>query len=328
MKTLKIVSLFIVVLLLISVSGYAATAPGVTVLKFAHVNGPDHPYQITATKFAQLISERTNGKVIVETFHSGQLGNERELIEQCKLGSVDFVVTASAPWGNFMPELMVFDLPFLFRDRAHAYKVLDGPIGKPYLQKMDKQNVIGLAFWENGFRHTSNSKREVKTPADLKGLKIRLMENPVHLGTFKALGAMPTPMAWGEVFTALQQKTIDGMENSPVVYVTSNLFEVQKYLSLTGHFYSPAPFIMNKDKMNKLPKDIQAIILKTSIEMRDYERKVHLELDEKNLKVLRDKGMTITTVDPNLFREKCTALYDEYKAKLGADTINNIINTK
>ena len=200
MKTKRILSLVIAVVMLITLVGCGKSTPAqtdtkVTILKFAHVNGPDHPYEVAGTKFAQLVAERTNGKVKVETFHSGQLGNERELIEQCKLGSIDLVVTASAPWGNFMPEIMAFDLPFLFRDRAHAYKVLDGEIGKSFLTKLDKHNVVGLAYWENGFRHVSNSKREIKVPNDLQGLKIRLMENPVHLGTFKALGALPTPMA-------------------------------------------------------------------------------------------------------------------------------------
>lgn len=336
----KGLSVLILVALLISVlAGCGQTSQkeatnnsgnDVIVLKFGHVNGPDHPYQLAAEKFAQLVEERTNGKVKVEIFHSGQLGNERELIEGTGLGTVDIAVTASAPWGNFLKELMVFDLPFLFRDREHAYKVLDGEIGKSILNKMQEKGVIGLAFWENGFRHVSNSKKVIKTPDDMAGLKIRLMENPVHLATFKALGALPTPMAWGEVFTALQQGTIDGMENSPVVYVTSNLYEVQKYMSLTGHFYSPAPLIMNKNKFESLPEDIQKVIVQTAEEMRDYERQVHKELDEKSLNTLKEKGMTITEVDSAPFREKVMPLYEEYKGKLGAEgaeIIDKIINT-
>ncbi len=265
----------------------------------------------------------------IDLFDRGPLGNERDLIEQLMYGSVDFVVSASAPWANFVPDMMVFDLPFLFRDRPHAYAVLDGPIGMEIGNKLSNEGLMFLGFWENGFRHVSNSRREVHTPADMKGLKIRLMENPIHLATFSALGALPTPMAWPEVFTALQQKTIDGLENSPVIYITANLFEVQKYLSLTGHFYSPSVFTTNTANFENLPEHIRNIILECAEDAKNYERKYHEDSDDDYLNQMRDKGMIITEVDKQPFIDAVAPLYEEYGKKLQIeDKLKAIIATK
>ncbi len=304
-------------------------AAGPIVLKAANQNPPSHPYNIAFEKFKKDVEEKTSGRVVIELYNSAQLGNERELIEQVGFGSVDFIVSASAPWANFIKDMMVFDLPFIFRDRPHAYAVLDGPIGQNLGSKLSQEGLIFLGFWENGFRHVSNSRNVVNTPEDMKGLKIRLMENPIHLATFARLGALPTPMAWPEVFTALQQKTIDGMENSPVIYMTANLYEVQKYLSLTGHFYSPAIFCVNEKNFKKLPADIQKIILECAEEAKHFQRKNHEDGDATYLSQLQEKGMTITQVDKKTFIEAVKPLFDEYGKKLGAqELIQQILDTK
>lgn len=297
-------------------------------MKLAHVNNLDHPYQLGAELFKELVEKGTNGDIKIDIFEAGTLGNERELIEQCAMGSTEFIVVASAPFANTVPEFLAFDLPFIFRDRAHAYNVLDGEIGQGILDKMDGTGIVGLNYWENGFRHMSNSVREVKTPADAKGLKIRVMENEIYLATFNALGALPTPMAWSEVFTALQQKTIDGMENSPSIYATSSLYDVQKYYSLTGHFYSPAVFGVNEEVLNGLPEEYQKVILSAADEARDYERKMHEELDIKSIEVLKEKGMIITEVDKKPFIDAVQVVYDKYSEQIGQELIDSIINTK
>ncbi len=309
-----------------SASGEAAFKP--VTLKLGHVNQLDHPYTLGAQKFKQIVEEKTNNDITIDIFEGGTLGNERELIEQCSMGSTELIVVASSPFANTVPEFLVYDLPFLFRDRAHAYAVLDGDIGTGILEKMSGSGVIGLNYWENGFRHMSNSLREVKTPSDSQGLKIRVMENELYISTFNAMGALPTPMAWSEVFTALQQKTIDGMENSPTIYVTSSLYDVQKYLSLTGHFYSPAIFGINEQLFNSLPADYQQIIMEAAEEAKDYERKMHEELDDTNVEVLKEKGMVITEVDTAAFVEAVQPVYEKYAPQIGQELIDAVLAVK
>ncbi len=295
------------------------------VLKLAHVNNPDHPYTLASNKFAELVSAATDGHVQIEVYDSGTLGNENDIIEQVQMGSIDFGLVASAPFANTIPEMYAFDLPFLFADRPTAYKVLDGEIGMNILEKLSDQDMIGLGFWENGFRHMSNSKREVVVPADTNGLKIRTMENEIHMASFNAMGAIATPMAWSEVFTALQQGTMDGLENSPVIYSTNAFYEVQKYISLTGHFYSPAVFFCNKDMLESMPKEYQDAIIAAEKEARTYERQCHEEMDNDAVQVLKDNGMTVTEVDKDLWRESCQPVYDQYRDKIGGDVIDAIL---
>ena len=322
-------TLFLAVCLLGLGVGQSVAADKPIVLKAVNINPPTHPYHLGFEILKAELEKKSNGRLQLELFHSGQLGNERETIEQVILGSVDLVVTASAPWANFVSDLMVFDLPFIFRDRPHAYKVLDGPIGQSVSKGIGKEGLIFLGFWENGFRHVSNSKREVHVPADLKGMKIRLMENPIHLDTFKALGALPMPMAWTEVFTALQQGTIDAIENSPIIYTSNNLNEVQKYLSLTGHFYSPAVFVMNERSFNRVPEDLQKLILQVAEETKHKHRKIHEDSDDVNIEILKQKGMIITEVDKQPYIDAVMPLYQEYGKKLKVEEIlKQIIETK
>lgn len=294
-------------------------------LKLAHVNNADHPYNQASLKFAELVSQGTNGKVTIDVYDSGTLGNENDIIEQVQMGSIDFGLVASAPFANTIPEMYVFDLPFLFKDRPAAYKILDSDVGTNILAKLKDQNMIGFGFWENGFRNVSNRIREVKVPSDLNGLKIRTMENEIHMASFNAMGAIATPMAWSEVFTALQQGTMDGLENSPVIYSTNALYEVQKYLSLTNHFYSPAVFFCNKDMMEKLPKEYQTVIYEAEKEARDYERQCHEDMDNAAISVLKDHGMVITETDNAVWKAACQPVYDKYKEKIGADLIDSIL---
>ena len=296
--------------------------------KLAHVNNPNHPYTLASKKFAEIVDKKTDGKVKIEVYDSGTLGNENDIIEQVQMGSIQFGLVASAPFSNTVPEMYVFDLPFLFTSRSAAYKVLDGDIGKNILKKLDNQGMVGLGFWENGFRDISNSKHEVKVPADLHGLKIRTMENKIHMASFNAMGAVATPMAWSEVFTALQQGTMDGLENSPVIYSTNAFYEVQKYLTLTGHFYSPAVFFCNKDMLNSLPEKYQKVIIDAEKEARDYERKCHEDLDNKAIQVLKDHGMTITEVDKEVWRKSVASVYEQYRDKIGGQLIDSILAVK
>ncbi|MCP4666858.1 MAG: DctP family TRAP transporter solute-binding subunit, partial [Deltaproteobacteria bacterium] len=189
--------------------------------------------------------EGTRGEVIIKVYAAGQLGKgERELLEGLQLGTIQLAVTATGPVSNFSPNMGVVDLPFLFKDHGHVDKVLDGPVGRELLDELEPLGMKGLAFFENGFRNFTNSRRPLAKPEDFKGLKFRTMENPVHLASVRQLGAQAVPMSWGEVYTSLQTKVIDGQENPIAIIHAFKLSEVQKYVSLTGHFYSPAPLTM------------------------------------------------------------------------------------
>ena len=288
----------------------------------------NHPYHLGLVKFADIVKEKTNGKVQIEIYANAQLGNERDMIEGLQLGTIDFVVSSTGPMSNFVPEIGVVDLPFLFRDREHAYAVLDGPIGQDLLKKFEAKQILGLAFWENGFRHLTNSKRPVNTPADVNGLKIRTMENPVHQEAFKALGAAPTPMAFSEVFTALQQKTIDGQENPiPIIY-NQKIYEAQKYLALTGHVYSPSLLLMSNASFDKLSAEDQEIIRQAATEAANYEREQIKAQEDEQIEKLTAEGMEITEPDHKAFQEATKSVYDKFQDQFGKELIQQIIDTK
>ena len=295
----------------------------------AHTTTQDHPYTLGMVRFAQLVRERTQGRVAVQIHHSRQLGDERQVVEGLQLGTVHLTVTSTGPLGGFVPEMNVLDLPFLFRDASHAYKVLDGEIGRGLLDKFEAVGINGLAFWENGFRHVTTGKTPVERPADLKGLKIRVMENRVHQAAFRQLGADATPMAWGEVFTSLQQGLLDAQENPIPIVSTFKLYEVQKYLSLTGHVYSPAPVLMSKKTWDRMPPDVQKILLDTAMEVAKIQRQLNRGQEEKQVGELRAKGMTvIEKPDRNAFREAMKPVFDQFQGQFGKDLVQRIANTK
>lgn len=301
------------------------------VFKLGHAVNEKHPYHLGAEKFKEIVEKETNGRIEIKLFPNNQLGTgERDMIEGIQLGTVDIVVTSTGPLSGFEKKFMLFDFPFLFRDKEHAYKVLDGEIGQYVLGLLEKQGIKGLAWYENGFRHSTNSKREVLTPEDAKGLKLRTMENKVHMAIWRALGADPTPMAWGEVFTSLQQGTIDGQENPiPIIY-TQKVYEVQKYVSLTGHVYSPAVILMSKSKFDQLPDDYKEILLRAAKESGDLERKLITEMENEQVEKLKEVGMVVSYPDKALFLEATKSVYDEFKGELGEDAklLDQIINMK
>jgi tripartite ATP-independent transporter DctP family solute receptor len=232
--------------------GTAGAAQAETVLKLGYTATNDSHYGAAANVFGEELAKRTNGRYKVQQFPSSALGGEREMIEAVQLGTQDMVITSTGPVGNFIPATRIFDIPFLFRDYAHARKVLDGPIGQEVLKKFPAKGFVGVVWLENGFRHMTNSRHPINVPADVKGLKIRTMENKVHMEAFKTMGALPTPMAMNELFTALQQGTVDGQENPVPVILSNKLYTVQDNVSLTGHVYSPALLLMSSDAWNKL----------------------------------------------------------------------------
>ena len=265
----------------------------------------------------------------LQIFHSAQLGSERDAIEGVSMGTLEMTLISSAPLANFTNAFLVFDLPFIIQDRQKAYEYMDGPEGKKILDSVLSKGMVALGIWENGFRMLTNSKRAVAVPEDLNGLKIRLMENPIHVGTFKTLGAYPVPMPFGELFTALQQGTVDGQENPLIIISTSKFAEVQKYLSLTGHFYAPAILLINKDFWEKKLTDEQRkIFTEAELKARKWEREYSMENEKKLVESLKAQGMEVTEPDKAKFFEAVQPVYKEFEEKVGKEAIQKLIDAQ
>ena len=278
---------------------------------------------------AREVEKRTNGRIRIQNFYSGSAGGEREAVESVQLGTQELTTTSTGPVPNFVPETRILDVPFLFRDKTHARAVLDGPIGKELLAKFDAKGFKALAWGENGVRHMTNSKRAVNEPGDLKGLKMRTMENPVHVAAYKSLGIVTTPMAFPEVFTALQQGTVDGQENPLSVIMSANFDQVQKHLSLTGHVYSPLVILMNKatfDKLSAADKQVFLDAAKVAVEV----NRARVDKDDANgVAELRKKGMSIVeNVDKAKFVATMTPVLVEFEKQFGKANLDQIRNFK
>ncbi len=297
---------------LLLLASFGAQAGPVLELKLGHVVPDTHAYHLGAIAFAKLIEQRTGGNVRITVYPAGQLATgERALLEQVQLGAADLAVTATGVLSGFVPEFAVVDLPFLFRDYAHASKVLDGPVGEQLLAMLERAGLKGLAFWENGFRHFTNSVRPINRPEDLRGLKIRTMENPIHIDAVRQLGALPTPMAW-PIYTELQTKVLDGQENPIAIIYVSKFWEVQRYVALTGHFYSAAPITMNLRRFNSLPSDVQRTFIHTARQVALYQRSLIRNQERQQLEALKQHGMIVTVPDREAFRRAMQPVYDKY----------------
>jgi len=286
-------------------------------IKLAHVVNEKDGFHIAAMKFEELVEERSEGKINIEIFPNATLGDERTLLEGMQMGTVDMGVITNGPIVNFVEDIGVFELPFLFASPEEAYEVLDGPIGQEILAKLEGVNIKGLAYAERGFRNLTNSKKTVNTPADVDGLKVRVMENPVYIDTFKALGANAVPMAWTEALTALQQGTIDGQENPVNVIYSFKLYETQDFLSMTRHTYAPAVFVMSLAKFNTLSSEAQKIFKEAAQEAAEFERKANAESEEEQMAKLRENGMEIVQPDIKQFQDTVAPVYEKYGAKYG-----------
>lgn len=275
--------------------------------------------------FAKEVEARTQGRYKVQPFYSGALGGERESVEAVQLGTQELAFTSTGPIPNFVPDARILDIPFLFRDKAHARAVLDGQIGQELLTKFDSKGFKALAWGENGVRHMTDSKRQIAKPDDVKGLKMRTMENPVHIAAYKALGIVTTPMAFPEVFTALQQGTVDGQENPLSVIMSAKFDQVQKYLALTGHVYSPCVLVMNKAMFDKLADADKKAFLEAAVVAVKANRARVDEDDANGVKELRARGMDVNeNVDKPAFVAKLQTVSAEFEKQFGKDKIDAI----
>ncbi len=303
----------------------ASLACAEVVLKLGHIAEPENPYGQGADHFAKLVKERTKGEVVIQVYPSSQLGNQRDLVEGLTFGTVDMTLTGTAVLGNFIPEVAVFDLPFIFRDIPHAYKALD-TVGMELAKKGEARGMITLAIWENGVRHMTNNKKPIKTPADMDGLKMRVMEQPVYIEMMKSLEASPTPMAMSELYTALQKGVIDGQENPLAHIATKRFYEVQKFISLSGHTYASEPLLISTIAWNKLNDEQKAIVKQAALDTRDWQRDLCRKLEGEFMKTIVDSGKAQVNddVDKKAFAEATKSVWKLYTDKFGNETIEAI----
>ena len=300
-------------------------------IKIGYALAPDSHYGVAAQKFEEVVKAETGDDFTFTHFPSSGLGGEREVIEGLQIGTIEATIVSSGTLANFVPDTGVFDIPFLFRDLDHARAVLDGEVGQSILAKFDDVGLHGLAWGEQGFRHITNNRNPIQTPADVEGLKIRTMENPVHLAAFNAMGAAPTPMAWPEVISSLQQGVIDGQENPLSVIVSVKLDEVQKYLTLSGHVYSPAMLLVSKPFWDGLNDEQKAAFDKAATEAVAAMRGYVDDVETSGVETLKERGMEVNELSAEEkaeFQASIQSAYDGYYETYGEDLVNSIVDQK
>ncbi|MEA4873584.1 MAG: TRAP transporter substrate-binding protein [Synergistaceae bacterium] len=309
-----VAALVIILLVFACVPAFAASEKPLT-LRIAHVVTEKGGEHLGSLKLKEILEKKSGGKIIVEIYPNGSMGQNREMIESMQAGALDMGLPALPALGGFTDATKVFDLLYLFNDRKEAEKVLDGEVGKTVAKSVEKSGVKIISWWSQGFRESTSNRKFVK-PEDLKGLKIRVMDNPLHIEAWNTLGASAIPMAFSEVLTSLQQGVLDAQENPYQNIVQSGFDKVQKYIIETGHLYGPLPLVFSKKVWDKLTPEQQKMIQEAADETKIYER----EAQEKINKDLRDgivksKTCTIVTLTPeqkNAFRAKLLPLYKKH----------------
>jgi len=310
----KVLVVFLAVGLVTSIFTGAPTAVfAQKVLKLGETHPQDYPTTKGDYEFARLVKERSNGKLVVEVYHSKQLGEEKAVIEQVQLGAIDFTRVSVSPVSAFVRDLDAFQLPYLYRDAAHMWKVLNGPIGQEIFKKLEASNFVGLGWFEAGSRNFY-TKKQVKTVADLKGMKIRVQQAPLMVGLVEALGAVATPLAFGEVYSALQTGVIDGAENNWPSYLSTSHYEVAKFFITDEHTRVPEIMIASKKVFDKLSKEEQAVIKKAMQDAQPFQIKLWNDFEKVAEKTVREKGSTVTEVsaaEKQKFMDAMKPLYDK-----------------
>ncbi|HDR1113557.1 TPA: TRAP transporter substrate-binding protein [Pasteurella multocida] len=282
---------------------FTASANAATTLRFGYEAPRSDTQHEAAKKFNELLKEKTKGEIKLSLFPDSTLGNAQTMISAVRGGTIDLEMSGSPNFSGLVPKLNVIDIPFIFQNREHAYAVLDGEIGQGLLKELEAQGLKGLAFWEVGFRSFTNSKYPVKTPDDIKGLKVRTNQNPMYIQAFSILGANPVPMPLSELYTALETRAVDAQEHPVGIVWSAKLYEVQKHLSLTNHGYTPLIVVMNKAKFDGLSPALQSAILEAAKEAGAYQRKLNLDNEQGIIEKMQKAGIqVIETVDTKPFK--------------------------
>lgn len=313
MKALTILSCVLVTFVVLT-----ADATQAAELRMSQVSAHNGAIGQSMDLFADMVRERTGGRIDIKTFHNGQLGAERDNIEGIQLGNLDIAVVNQSPLGNFVPEISAVDLPYVIASYEHADKIFLGEIGQDFLKRLDGVGIKGLSIWESGFRNLTNSKRDINSVDDVKGLRIRVMENQIHQDLWRALGADPVPMAWGDAYTALQQGAIDGQENPVTVIDKNNVIEVNKRMAITEHCYATVFIIMSPGRWNSLSAEDQKIIQECVAEAGVHVRELTRKMDKEAIETLKAKKMEVTYPDKQPFIEKTQPVREKYGKRFAA----------
>jgi tripartite ATP-independent transporter DctP family solute receptor len=287
----------------------------------------DHPNGVGVRHLATCAASRTGNRMRINGFWGGALGGDLQATQALRAGTQEMVVTSSSPLVGMLPALGVFDLPFLFANEAEADAILDGEFGADMTRRLDGIGLVNLAYWENGFRNTSNSRRAITRWEDFNGVRMRVMQNNIFLDTFRNMGSNAIPMAFGEVFTALETRAIDGQENPLVTIETSRFNEVQRFLSLTRHAYTPFLVLYSKQLWDRLSAAEQQVLRTCSVEARDVQRRANRQGNEASLQSLRRAGMQVNDLAPaeaQRMREQARAVWDRHADQIGRDVVQRM----
>lgn len=314
--------LFIAMVLVFSLGSMAVSAP--LKAKLGHVGAPDHIFEIGAQKFAELVKEKTNGAVEVETYPGGQLGGDRDMMESLQMGALEFAI--EGPLDSFLPIASIISLPYMWKSPEHVYAFLDSPLSDKVYEDLDKMGIVRLANMENGWRLITTNKK-IGALSDLKGLKIRTPESPMFRDTFIAFGAKPVPIPFPELYAALQQGVVDGQENPIFHIMTQKFYEVQDFLAMTRHIYHDAPLLVSKVFWNKLSEEQQEAVKEAAMEATHYQRSVAMELEAALLEEIeKEHGITITKPDLAPFKEAVQPLHQDWAKEFGEEYYQQIVD--
>ena len=300
------------------------------VIKVSHNGSDQHPHQAGFEKISEILEKETNGRAKLEIFPSSQIASEEEAIEMVKLGVIGSTPASSGGLSRFVPEVDLFNLPFIFDSLGHFYEVLDGPIGDEITKKIEqKLDCIVLGWWFSGIRNTWNSEKPIYPPKDLEGMKIRVIGSSIVLDTFNAFGAQATNMSFGELYSAIQQGVLDGAECDHIDLLVEKFYEVTKYVSYTEHLYLSVALIFSKKQFKKLPEDVQMALLKAGQESIKTQRNAMESKTREALIELQKKGLVFNTVDKKIFREKAQIVYAKNAERVGGmSLIDQIVSSK
>lgn len=312
MNKRKILSGFLLIAVVMLFNG-CGDISNVTYLKLGHGLDTSHPVHKGMVFMAERLAEKSDGTLQIEIYPSQQLGTERQCLELLQIGSLAMTKVSGAVMESFAPNMQVLSLPYIFRDKEHAYRVLDGPVGKGLLAEAEQFWLRGLTYFDAGQRSFYTKDRPVEEPGDLDGLKIRVQESPTAMELVRTLGGSPTPISWGELYTALQQGVVDGAENNPPSFFTSRHYEVCKYYSLNEHTSVPDILVISTIFWNRLSEQEQQWLQEAADEAVVYQRKVWAEDVDKALKAVQEAGVEIIRPDKEKFAEATKSMLDQYK---------------
>lgn len=297
-------------------------------INFAHGGDPVHPWNSAAKEFAKEVSEKSEGNIEVKIFTAGQMGSDREMLESTQSGSLQMSAISTMAMSGFEPSLQIFDLPYLMPSYEVAYRVLDGDIGTEVGENLLSKGLRNLVYWENDYRQLSNNERPIEEVDDVAGLKIRVPETPILISWLEGMDAIPTPIAYTELYTALQQGVVDGQDNGVFLTHSAKYYEVQDYYTLTNHIYAPVALLINERFYQSLSDEYKKIIATAAANARDYQRELSAELRDERLEEMKQAGLKVTELSPSAleeFRERAEPVYDEMSSEIDQDLLQRIL---